>query len=381
MKTVYLDNSATTPLCAEAERAITGAFSLFANPSSLHSAGIEAASLLDSSRGSLIASSGLGHGYTAVFCGSGSEANNLAIAGVCRCDRHFASKRIIISDSEHPSVYATALSLAERGFETVPVPTRGGALDLDALERELKKGAALVSIMSVNNETGAEYDIASALALCRKICPDALFHTDAVQGFMRIPLCGGCDAISVSAHKIGGPKGCGALFVSEKTLRRRAVSPVIFGGGQEFGLRSGTENTPYIAGFAAAARRWSENRGEFSARLDRLYSLTADAAEAAGCRVNRPASAVSHIVSVTLPGIKSQVMLSFLSSKGIFVSSGSACSSKDKKLSRALTAFGLCDRDADCTVRVSISPDNTPEDIAAFGSALAEGCGRLVRIR
>jgi len=381
MRTVYLDNSATTPLSKEAAAAVAEAYGIFANPSSLHSAGVEAAALLDRSRKSILKSSGLGPDFTPVFCGSGSEANNLAVAGICRRARHFDSKRIIISDSEHPSVSATAASLAAIGFETVTVPTRGGVLDLASLEKELERGAAVVSIMSVNNETGARYDIESAVSLVRRICPGAVFHTDAVQGFMRIPLCRGADLISASAHKIGGPKGCGVLFVSGKILKRKALEPVIFGGGQESGLRSGTENTPCIAGFAAAAESRALN---MTPLIEKTESLCADCiarVEAAGCRVNRPSVAVPHIISVTLPGIKSQVMLSFLSSKGIYVSSGSACSSKDRRISKSLKAFGLSDDDADCTLRVSLSPDNTPEDIALFAEALGEGINRLVRIK
>ncbi len=381
MKELYLDNSATTPLLPEAAEAIRLAFETYANPSSLHSAGIAASKLLAESRAAVAGLSGLGPLYAAVFCGSGSEGNNLAIRGFCGSGKHFDSKRIIISDSEHPSVAASAESLEGLGFETVRIPTKRGELDLGALEDELRKGAALVSIMSVNNETGATYDIPAALALCRRICPGALFHTDAVQGFMRIPLTRGADMISVSAHKIGGPKGCGALFIREDLLRRRALSPVIYGGGQESGLRSGTENTASIAGFAEAVRVWSERGQEFAATMRETSLAFIEALTSAGCRVNRPQRAADYIISATLPEIKSQVMLSFLSSKGIYVSSGSACSSKDRKISPSLKAFGLSDRDADCTIRISLSPAMEKEDAEIIASAVREGIDKLVKIK
>ena len=381
MKELYLDNSATTPLLPEAAEAIRLAFETYANPSSLHSAGIAASKLLAESRRTVADGSCLGASYTPVFCGSGSEANNLAIRGFCGLGKHFDSKRIIISDSEHPSVAASAESLSALGFETVMIPTKGGELDLGALESELRRGAALVSVMSVNNETGALYDIPAALSLCRQLCPGAIFHTDAVQGFMRIPLTRCADMISVSAHKIGGPKGCGALFVRGDLIRRRALSPVVYGGGQESGLRSGTENTAYAAGFAAAVRVWSERGREFAAEMRETSLAFIDVITASGCRVNRPPRTADYIISATLPGIKSQVMLSFLSSKGIYVSSGSACSSKDRKISSSLKAFGLSDRDADCTIRISLSPAVSKKDAEILGDALREGIDKLVKIK
>ena len=198
---------------------------------------------------------------------------------------------------------------------------------------------------------------------------------------MRVPLPENADMITVSAHKIHGPKGVGALFLSRDVIKKKSLSPLIYGGGQETGLVSGTENIPGIAGFAAAATA-AASRGESdSERLAELYRLAVGAAEKAGARVNLPARRVDHIVSLTLPGIKSQTMLNFLSAGGICVSSGSACSSHDRKISRSLKAFGLSDADADCTIRVSLSAENTPEEIEAFGARLADGISRLVRAK
>ncbi len=378
---IYLDNSATTPLCPEAVGAMTDAFGVYANPSSLHPAGTEAAALLDRSRKALIRAAGLPGGFSAVFTGSGSAANNLALTGAGRSGKHFPSRRMIITDSEHPSVENTAVALGKEGFEIVRIPTTGGRLDADVFSAEIAKGAAVVSLMLVNNETGAYYGVEEAFALARRVCPGALLHCDAVQGFMRVPLPENADMITVSAHKIHGPKGVGALFLSRDVIKKKSLSPLIYGGGQETGLVSGTENIPGIAGFAAAATA-AASRGESdSERLAELYRLAVGAAEKAGARVNLPARRVDHIVSLTLPGIKSQTMLNFLSAGGICVSSGSACSSHDRKISRSLKAFGLSDADADCTIRVSLSAENTPEEIEAFGARLADGISRLVRAK
>ncbi|MBP5173385.1 MAG: cysteine desulfurase [Clostridia bacterium] len=380
-KLIYLDNSATTRLCPEAAEAMTDALSSFANPSSLHSAGAEAADLLGSSRRTLLAVSGLPEGFTAVFTGSGSAANNLALIGAGRSGKHFSSRRIILTDSEHPSVNNTVAALEREGFEAVMIPTPGGRLDEKVFSAEIAKGAAAVSLMLVNNETGAYYGVEEAFAEARRVCPGALMHCDAVQGFMRVPLPGNADMITVSAHKIHGPKGVGALFLSRDVIKKKSLSPLIYGGGQESGLVSGTENTPGIAGFSAAAAAAASRRAADSGKLALLRRMTVDAVEKAGARVNIPYRRVDHIVSVTLPGIKSQTMLNYLSAGGICVSSGSACSSHDRRISRSLKAFGLSDADADCTVRVSLSAENTPEEIEAFGERLAEGISRLVRAK
>ncbi|MBO4322157.1 MAG: cysteine desulfurase [Clostridia bacterium] len=380
-KLIYLDNSATTRLCPEAAEAMTDALSSFANPSSLHSAGAEAADLLGSSRRTLLAVSGLPEGFTAVFTGSGSAANNLALIGAGRSGKHFSSRRIILTDSEHPSVNNTVAALEREGFEAVMIPTQGGRLDEKVFSAEIAKGAAAVSLMLVNNETGAYYGVEEAFAEARRVCPGALLHCDAVQGFMRVPLPGNADMITVSAHKIHGPKGVGALFLSRDVIKKKSLSPLIYGGGQESGLVSGTENTAGIAGFSAAAVAAASRRAADSGKLALLRRMTVDAVEKAGARVNIPYRRVDHIVSVTLPGIKSQTMLNYLSAGGICVSSGSACSSHDRRISRSLKAFGLSDADADCTVRVSLSAENTPEEIEAFGERLAEGISRLVRAK
>lgn len=384
MSLIYLDNSATTALSPAVKAAMTEAMEVYGNPSSLHSAGQASAELLAVARGEVYTAAGLrpSDRWAVLFTGSGSEANNLSLLGAARAKKHFSSRRILISDSEHPSVSNSAERLKEEGFEVVLLPTAGGKIDLEVLDAELVKGAFLVSVMLVNNETGALYNIPVISEHIRRLCPEALLHCDAVQGFLRVPLpVKYADMISVSAHKIHGPKGVGALLVSPEMLKKRILSPVIYGGGQELGLRSGTENLIGIAGFGAAAKQGMNDFASNAAKIRELWTAGNEKIPAAGARINVPALPAGHILSVTLPSIKSQTMLNFLSSKGICVSSGSACSSHDRHVSPTLRAFGLSDRDADCTIRVSLCAENTIEDIDAFCAALTEGIARLVRIR
>lgn len=382
--TVYLDNSATTAPSEGVIDAMTAAARCYGNPSSVHAAGLESAALLRSCRAEVAAAFGLRRSddFHIIFTASGSEANNLAIRGTALAKKRRISNRIITTDSEHPSVANTAASLAAEGFEVVKIPTRGGALDMAALERELDGGALMVSLMLVNNETGARYNVERAFRMAHAKNPEIVTHCDAVQGFMRIkftPASLGADLVSVSAHKIHGPKGVGALCVAPGMIRAKRLAPVIYGGGQEEGFRSGTENLIDIAGFARACTEARENAERDAAHMDELYRHALDVLPAAGVRLNLPTNAAGHIVSLTLPGIRSETMLHFLSEKGIFVSAGSACSSHAHGPSGTLLAFGLSPADADRTLRVSFGSQNTVDDIDRLADALRDGIGRLVR--
>ena len=382
--TVYLDNSATTAPSEGVIDAMTAAARCYGNPSSVHAAGLESAALLRSCRAEVAAAFGLRRSddFHIIFTASGSEANNLAIRGTALAKKRRISNRIITTDSEHPSVANTAASLAAEGFEVVKIPTRGGVLDMAALERELDGGALMVSLMLVNNETGARYDVERAFRMAHAKNPEIVTHCDAVQGFMRIkftPASLGADLVSVSAHKIHGPKGVGALCVAPGMIRAKRLAPVIYGGGQEEGFRSGTENLIDIAGFARACTEARENAERDAAHMDELYRHALDVLPAAGVRLNLPTNAAGHIVSLTLPGIRSETMLHFLSEKGIFVSAGSACSSHAHGPSGTLLAFGLSPADADRTLRVSFGSQNTVDDIDRLADALRDGIGRLVR--
>jgi cysteine desulfurase len=278
-----------------------------------------------------------------------------------------------------------ALFLERQGFEIIRLSTKGGIIDSNELEAALNERVILVSIMAANNETGAIYDLASLFPLVHRLSPKALTHTDAVQAFGKIPLYPEkieADMVTISAHKIRGIKGAGALYVSRDVLKRRQLVPLIHGGGQEGGIRSGTESIPCIAGFGQAAKDQKEVGAaavtEKTALLrDHLLSCLDSRLQ-----INQPkGSYLPGIVSITLPQIRSEIMLRYLSERGIFVSAGSACSSHHNTASPVLLAFGLSAKEADCTIRVSFSHEETKENLSHFASVLSEGMDTLAKIR
>lgn len=382
---IYLDSAATTKPCPEAVDAVAKTLTEeWGNPSSAHRTGLDAKRRLDSARSAILSSLGVRRDGELIFTSSGTEANDLAILGVCRSKSRRG--RMIVAEGEHASVWASAKQAEAEGFELVTIPTRGGTLDMDALSDALTPDTILVSVMLVNSETGALYDVAEAFRRVRAAVPSAICHCDAVQGYMKVPFTAkslGADLITVSGHKIHAPKGAGALYVSERVLRLRAISPVIFGGGQESGLRSGTVNVPAILGFAAAVERAAKTSAADAEHMRTLRGRTIEklAAQDIGIRPNLPASSAPHILSLTMPNIKSETMLNFLSARDICVSSGSACSTHSRNLSRALLAFGLTEREADTTIRVSLCRDTTEDEIDEFVIAVTEGVRTLARMR
>ena len=239
--------------------------------------------------------------------------------------------------------------------------------------------------MLVNNETGAINDIAAIASLAKAKNPDVLIHCDAVQGFLKIPESLAslpADLISISSHKIGGPKGVGALFIREKVITTKSIAPIVYGGGQESGMRSGTENTVGIAGFGAAAEFEFKNLSATLLRFAELRSLFERLAseKLPDVRINTPACRYApHIISLTLPAIRSETMLHFLSSRGVYVSSGSACASNTGHKSHVLLSYGLPDKEVDSTIRVSLGVQSTEEDINNLVNALEEGIASLSR--
>ncbi len=392
MNTIYFDNSATTPICAEAKAAMSAAMELFGNPSSLHSMGVEAEKAVSEARKTILSSLGIRTASKLderrlIFTASGTEADNLALIGTATAKNFGAGKKIIISDSEHPAVLEPAAELERRGFTVIRVPTAGGVPDYDMIEREADKNTILASFMLVNNETGAVYDIPRISRIVKAANPDALMHTDCVQGYMKFPVSEkalGADLITISAHKIGGPKGIGALCVTSDVLKKKQLSPVIFGGGQESGMRSGTENVMGIMGFGAAVKAGithiSENSAREAAVRAYLIEKLSDAKRFEGVTLNLPEKAAPHILSITLPNIKSETALHMLSRDNIFVSSGSACSSNTGHGSHVLRAYGLSDKAADCTIRVSLGKQNTAEEADVFLDRLENALKTLVRI-
>ena len=386
MKEIYLDNSATTALCPEAREAMCRAMDVFGNPSSLHTLGAEAAKLLRASRAAV--GEALGERFLKdgqlVFTSCGTEATALALLGTARAKARRTAKTILTTDSEHPSVENNLRLLEDEGFRVVRVPTRGGALDMETVRAHCNADLFMVSMMLVNNETGARYPVGEVFAMAKAANPACVCHTDAVQAFLKVPFTArslGADLITVSAHKIHGPKGVGALYISERMLRERRITPFLVGGGQEFGLRSGTENIIGIAGFAKAAEVGAAKMRVASPKMAALCRTLIEGLSGTEITVNRPADVAPHIVNITLPNIRSETMLHFLSGKGISVSAGSACSSHGKGPSTVLQAFGLTPEAASFSLRVSLSEQTEKEDIEALLAALAEGTRVLVRAK
>lgn len=387
----YLDNSATTPVCpAAAEKMKSVIDNTFGNPSSLHSLGMEAEKVISEARDKIFTAIGakkIGKvkPQMLIFTSSGTEANNLALIGAATAKERRRGGKIIVGETEHPSVVESAKYLANLGFRVVFIPSPRGVWDMKKYKAELSSDTILVSAMLVNNETGAVNDIASIASLAKAANPDVLVHCDAVQGFLKLPeplATVPADLISISSHKIGGPKGAGALFIREKVLTTKSLVPVVHGGGQESGMRSGTENTVGIAGFGAAAEFESKN---LNANLEKFASLRALAEKLIeeklpDVRINKPDRRYApHIMSLTLPGVRSETMLHSLSRFGVFVSSGSACSSNSGHKSHVLLSFGLSDKEADSTIRVSFGVQNTEDDVHNLVNSLASGLSTLSR--
>lgn len=383
----YFDNSATTKIRREAlDKYISVSEEVYGNPSSLHSLGLLAEKQLEEAREHILKSLSE-RGSTVVFTSSGSEANNLAIFGRAFAKERYAGRaKIITTEGEHASVDAPFLALEKMGFKIARIPTVGGKIDLNSLEAELTPEVILVSVMMVNNETGALYDTASVSALIKARCKDALLHIDATQSYLKLPFTKksvGADMITLSSHKIEGPKGVGALVVSDAVIKSKGLAPIILGGGQEGGLRSGTENVPAIAAFGEAVRLgYTELAKAFEYTTDlRSYIIDRLAEEVPEIKPTLPESSSPCILNITLPDIKSETMLHYLSAEGVFVSSGSACSSNSAHTSSALIAYGKSEREADSSIRISLSKRNTKEEADRLVSALKCGVGKLSRIK
>ena len=389
MRETYLDNSATTRICEEAlEKYIEISRNSFGNPSSLHSMGYSAEKILNAARDNITASLGA-KGAAVIFTASGTEANNLAIIGRAMAkERYKRGAKIITTMGEHASVDAPLEYLRSLGYTIAKIPTVGGEVDMVALERELTRDVILVSMMMVNNETGALYDTAAVAKLMKTRSPEALLHVDATQSYLKIPFtkarCG-ADMITISSHKIEGPKGVGALVVDGGVMKARGLSAITLGGGQEGGMRSGTENVPGIAAFGEAVKIGQANLYQRHEKMSNLRAYLIEKLETTPSlgeiSITRPKVNSPHIVNITLPKIKSETMLHYLSSLGVYVSSGSACSSHGAHTESALTAFGRSDSEADCSIRISLSHRNSEEDVDALISGLVSGLGKLSRIR
>lgn len=387
-KTVYLDHAATTPPSTAAIEAANQAMAtVWGNPSSVHAAGLAAARLREKAREQILNALHVRFATQSqlIFTASGTEADNLAILGAANAKNFPFIPRLILSDSEHPAVMQPAMLLQKKGWEVIRLSTKGGIIDPAELENALCERTVLVSVMTANNETGAVYDIPNLFSLVHQKCPKALTHTDAVQAFGKIPVSPDAlhaDMITVSAHKIHGLKGAGALYVSREVLKRRALVPIVYGGGQENELRSGTEAMPCIAAFGAAAQEISQFSTEsIYERTDKLRSYLLSQLDKR-ITVNQPCgSYLPGTLSISLPAIRSEIMLRFLSERGIYVSAGSACSSHKNTVNPVLLAFGLPAEQADCTLRISFSHEQSEQDLQYLATTLTEGIETLTKKR
>ncbi len=367
---IYLDNSATTKPCAEAVEAVAGALTRdWGNPSALYDFGISAARQLRTARHAVAAAMGA-EPDRVFFTSCGTEADNWAVYGTAK---RFGKrgKHIVTTAMEHHAILNCMKDLEAQGFEvTYLQPDALGNISADALKAALRKDTILVSVMMVNNEAGSVMPIAQMAKLTHRLCPDAIFHTDAVQGFLKIPFQAktlGADLISVSSHKIHGPKGAGALYISP---RLKSFPPLIQGGGQEGGYRSGTEGTPAIFGFAAAAEAGGKTfREDIARERGLLENLCARLEALPGVQLNGAHDA-PHILSVSIPGVPTQNSINILQDAGICVSAGSACAKGHR--SHVLTAMGVSEKAIDSAFRVSLSRETTQEDIDALVQVIRE---------
>ncbi len=400
---VYLDNAATTRALPEVAAAVRRALEEdFGNPSSPHGLGVRAERLLRAAREEVAAALGVSPGEV-VFTSGGTEANNLAVAGTARRLRG-RGDHVVTTAVEHPSVLEACRSLEEEGFRVTVLPCDAlGLVSPETLAQALEPGTVLVSTMHVNNEVGAVQPLAAfaeVLARHRRGAGGGgsgrgggdrlpLWHVDAVQSFLHLPLeprVLGVDLLSVSAHKVHGPKGAGALWVREGVELR----PLIRGGGQEGGRRGGTENVPGIAGFAAAVaalRRLAEGQGGVAGLAARLAGLRDTLAgrirelvpEAVvnGPAGARPADAAPHILSVAFPGLRGEVLVRALEEEGVVAATGAACSARRRKPSHVLAAMGLPPAVREGTLRFSLAVTGTAADVETAAAATGRAVARL----
>lgn len=357
----YFDNSATTPVYPEVRDLMVKIMEEdYGNPSSLHMKGVTAARYIKDARDSLAGEMKV-MPKEIVFTSGGTESNNMALIGGALANRR-AGNKIITTSVEHASVGSPMDFLAGMGFDVVRIGVdSSGQIDMDQLMSEVDDDTIIVSVMYVNNEIGTVMPIADIARLIKEKNPNVLFHVDAIQAFGKYriyPKRMGIDMMSISGHKFHGPKGVGALFIRDRVK----VKPIIYGGGQQSGMRSGTENVPGIAGMALAAeityngleekmehlRQLKEHLISELTQIDDVYSNSGDA---------------PHIASITFKGVRSEVMLHALEEREVYVSSGSACSSNKQHASGTLKAIGLPQDKLESTLRFSFSPENTMEQV------------------
>lgn len=380
---IYFDNSATTKPHPDVVRAFTDVASqFFGNPSSLHELGGKAAQLLEQARKVAATCLGVQPGEI-VFTSGGTESNNTALKGIAWQHRGRGT-HIITSQVEHASVYETCRQLEDMGYSITYLPTdRKGRVCPEDVRQALRDDTILVSIMHVNSELGTVQPI-EEIGRVLADYPKVAFHVDAVQSFGKVqlqPTRWGVDLLSLSAHKFHGLRGCGLLYVR----RGLSLSPLVIGGGQEGGVRSGTENVPGVVAMAKAMRMQHEKTAAHAQHMARLRQRLIDGLTLLPyCTVNGPerddACAAPHIVNVSFPGVKAEVVLHALEKHDIYISTRSACSSKQNKPSRVLVAAGVEEERAKSALRVSFCADNTEEEVDSFLEAIQDIIPNLAKI-
>lgn len=362
---IYLDNAATTKPCAEAIAAVNDTMrSCFGNASSLHHLGVEAEMVINAARRTLGEKFPKGDIY---FTSGATESNNTAIFGACSTYRRNGDK-IVTTAIEHPAVANPIAKLEQDGMRVERLAPKDYADFEQAIADAVDEKTLLVSCMAVNNETGFAIDVKRLYRLVKRKNEKTIVHIDAVQGFLKVPLDG--DLISISGHKIHGPKGIGALFV-RKGVR---LAPLLLGGGQQRGLRSGTEPVELIAGLAAAVKSYRGDSEKFSALK---AHLAARLSAMEGVKLNSDGRCVPNIVSFSVKGVRSEIMLHNLEENEIYISSGSACSKG--KTSGVLAAFGIPDSEADSTIRVSMCADTTAQELDILADNIEKAIERVRR--
>ncbi len=370
----YFDNAATTKVFDSVKDMVVKAMTEdYGNPSAKHQKGVDAENYIKEARG-IIAKTLKAQDKEILFTSGGSESNNMALIGTAQAYRR-AGNHIITSSIEHASVYNPLGYLQEQGFEVTYLPVdHKGHISLTELEQAIRPDTILVSVMYVNNEVGAVEPVEEISRVIKKKNPDTLFHVDAIQAYGKFRICPkrqGIDLLSVSGHKIHGPKGVGFLYIGEKVK----IKPLIYGGGQQKGLRSGTENVPGVAGMGVAAKEIYTDHQE---KMDRLYELKDymidRLKELDGVFINSQPGRESapQIVSASFEGVRSEVLLHGLEERGIYVSSGSACSSTHPGVSGTLKGIGVRQDLLDATIRFSFGMFNTMEEIDYGVEALKE---------
>lgn len=386
MREIYLDNAATTFTNHKSVEIMNQVMTVdYGNPSSLHNKGIVAENYIKDAR-KVIAKSLKCDEKEIIFTSGGTESNNLALFGGAYAKIR-SGKHIISTAIEHASVYNPLIFLEEQGFEVTYLPVdQNGIVIMDALKQALRKDTTLVSVMMVNNEIGAIEPIAEIAKLVHNFNPNILFHVDAIQGYGKLPVAPsktGIDLLSVSGHKIHGPKGSGFLYKRDKVR----LLPEILGGGQQNNMRSGTENVPAIAGLGEAVNDYFTNRIQYAEQmyscklhfLERLSDMPFAHANAifeeesdTVSLSERVRKTAPHILSISFDSIRSEVLLHALEDYGICVSSGSACSSNHPAISGTLRSIGIKDKYLDSTLRFSFCPETTIEEIDICCGALSE---------